>query len=283
MSATASCWDTSTVPAELPAPLEIGRWITPFRRSTGRWLTPADALIGERCCVVPGWWRRSHAPSARADWQRVGRRGYAVDLRAYALLLLRAMGRRAQPRAFRRRCGAPSSCCRACAARPRITARATGAVNRTGAGAAPFVAIPVVFPNTGTHFGPGYNANRTMLFLPPAAAFGRVVFFSLISGHGAFVEAQCWSGWPTFGAGSDPPPPVGLGCEYAPTSHAFSIGPVDSPARVVANSSDVAAAQYMLAGSQLGCVDKVGCRHPPPSRVPAVHTRITHHLRRALA
>jgi len=81
------------------------------------------------------------------------------------------------------------------------------------------------------------------------------------------------------GHGSAPPPPVSQGCEYAPTSHAFSLEPAataltlpfpvsssqrnamsvpasSSSRAVTVNSSAVAFAQYMLAGAETACADK---------------------------
>ena len=103
---------------------------------------------------------------------------------------------------------------------------------------APFAVVPLVFANMATHFGPGYNANRS-LFLTTPSAFSRAALFALITGHG-----------------SDPPPPASQGCEYAPTSHAFAISAGGAPSTSF-NSSDIAYAQYMLAGSIFGCADKV--------------------------
>ena len=52
---------------------------------------------------------------------------------------------------------------------------------------------------------------------------------------------------------------MGQGCEYAPTEHVFFIGAPGASALVVAlNTSRVAPEQYLLAGSMLGCSDKVG-------------------------
>lgn len=103
--------------------------------------------------------------------------------------------------------------------------------------------IPVIFPNMASHFGPDYNSNRSTVLLPPSdIAWTRVSLFAFITGHG-----------------SDPPPPVGQGCEYAPTSHAFALGPPsgESPLLIV-NSSVSAYAQYMLAGSEEACAQQVG-------------------------
>ena len=104
----------------------------------------------------------------------------------------------------------------------------------------PFATLPFVFPNPATHFGPQFNANRsTLLTLPPAFAHARV--FALVTGHG-----------------SDPPPPVGQGCEYAPTEHVFYLGAPGGSAPLLAlNTSLAAPQQYLLAGSIFGCSDKV--------------------------
>jgi hypothetical protein len=58
------------------------------------------------------------------------------------------------------------------------------------------------------------------------------------------------------------------GCEYAPTSHAFTISLASSPsvALTTSNSTAIAFNQYMLAGSMLGCSDKtdigvIACQH----------------------
>ena len=111
---------------------------------------------------------------------------------------------------------------------------------------APFVVIPIAFPNTATHFGPDYNANRTMLFQLPHGASE-----SLTS---TTVSLMVWIS----GHGADAPPPTSVGCEYAPTSHQFAIGPAGAAPSLVVNTSDVAFSQYMLAGSQRGCSDNVG-------------------------
>jgi len=95
-----------------------------------------------------------------------------------------------------------------------------------------------------SHFGPDYNSNRSTILLPPAdIAWTRVSLFAFITGHG-----------------SDPPPPVGQGCEYAPTSHAFAIGPPngESPLLTVNSSDSAYYAQYMLAGSEEACAQQVG-------------------------
>ena len=103
----------------------------------------------------------------------------------------------------------------------------------------PFATLPFLFPNPATHFGPQFNLNRsTLLALPPAFSHARV--FALITGHG-----------------SDPPPPVGLGCEYAPTEHVFLLGAPGGAPLVALNTSLVAPNQYLLAGSIFGCSDKV--------------------------
>ena len=45
-SAFARCWPSAAPPSPLTAaPVEIARWISPFRRSTGRWQSSADVLI----------------------------------------------------------------------------------------------------------------------------------------------------------------------------------------------------------------------------------------------
>ncbi len=103
----------------------------------------------------------------------------------------------------------------------------------------PFATLPLLFPNAATHFDKTFNANRTLvLTLPPA--FSSMALFAVITGHG-----------------SDPPPPAALGCEYAPTEHTFSLGPPGQPPTVLLNSSTLAPAQYLEAGSMLGCVEKV--------------------------
>lgn len=73
---------------------------------------------------------------------------------------------------------------------------------------------------------------------------------------GASVALFAW----ITGHGSNPPPPVSQGCEYAPTSHEFrlSLGGGGGPPLAVANSSAIAFAQYMLAGSAFGCSSKAG-------------------------
>ena len=105
--------------------------------------------------------------------------------------------------------------------------------------AIPFAVLPLLFPNAATHFDAGFNVNKTLVLdLPPAFAAWRLV--ALVTGHG-----------------SDPPPPAALGCEYAPTEHVFYVGaPGQTPAAVL-NSSQLAPAQYLQAGSMLGCADKV--------------------------
>ena len=72
------------------------------------------------------------------------------------------------------------------------------------------------------------------------------------SAPGSSVALIAW----ITGHGSNPPPPVSYGCEYAPTSHEFRIALAQGPSLIVANSSDIAYAQYMLAGSEFGCSSK---------------------------
>jgi hypothetical protein len=111
---------------------------------------------------------------------------------------------------------------------------------------APFAAVPLLFPNAGTHFGPGYNANRSVLVPVPAGTFG-VALWVLVTGHG-----------------SDPPPPVAAGCEYAPTTHAFTFtngaGPTDAPPLLVANTTAVDGGALTRAGSPRGCADAARSR-----------------------
>ena len=101
-------------------------------------------------------------------------------------------------------------------------------------GGAPFAVIALDFANNGVVFGPGYNDNRVMLFTPPPH-FSKALLRVIISGHGA-----------------DEPPPKGQGCEFAPTSHSFSIS-----GRVVANTSEAAFDQFMRASTELGCAVQV--------------------------
>jgi len=203
-SATATCWPSASGPAASPTPVEIARWISPFRRSTGRWQTSANALVGlvgngSAAPAQDAWTCEIATSSCCEPWQG------ALDL------LLFDDGRDAA--------GAGGS----------------------AAATAPIATIPIVFPNMATHFGPLYNDNRTTLIVAPSEPFSSVTLFALISGHG-----------------SDPPPPASQGCEYAPTSHAFAVGPAGQAPALTVNSSQVAYNQYMLAGSIFGCADKVG-------------------------
>jgi 6-phosphogluconolactonase (cycloisomerase 2 family) len=192
ISSYASCiQDGSNIP--LPFSVEIARWITPFRRSTGRWLTSASVLIGlvgnASTTLDMPWTCSISVVSCCEQW-----RG-SLDL------LLPSSSTLPPP---------------------------------------PFVVIPIVFPNQETHFGPTFNVNKTVLIETPSL-FSKVTLTAIISGHG-----------------SDPPPPVSSGCEYAPTSHSFSIRVANSTNPIlIVNSSDIAYSQFMLAGSMLGCANKV--------------------------
>jgi hypothetical protein len=107
--------------------------------------------------------------------------------------------------------------------------------------AVPF-ALTTIFPLSDTHFGPSYNANRSVHFQVPVGA-KQAFLWALISGHG-----------------SAPPPPVSQGCEYSPTSHAFAIAVSTNQltaSKVIVNTSSVAFSQYMEAGSIFGCSSKV--------------------------
>lgn len=174
VTAAASCWSAQSDGVGVPPPpLEVGRWITPFRRASGRWLTPADALvalIGNGSVVEDGPWTCAISLTSCCEPWMVG-----LDLVLYS-------SRLGETGAARGALGAPAG------------ARTNGGAGG-GGGSAPFAAIQLTFPNSATHFGPGYNLNRTMLFVPPGAPFGRVMLTALISGHG-----------------SDPPPPVGQVC-----------------------------------------------------------------------
>jgi len=117
-----------------------------------------------------------------------------------------------------------------------------------GGGAAAGSTVPITFPNMASHFGPEYNLNRSTLILPPVNfQWTRVSLVAFITGHG-----------------SDPPPPVGQGCEYAPTSHAFALGTGSDPTPLLrVNSSESAYAQYMLAGFEEACAEQVGALDAP--------------------
>jgi hypothetical protein len=196
ISGYARCWPSAAPPSPLPPLVEIARWITPFRRSTGRWQSSADLFV-----ALAG--NSSASGGDDAAW--------TCEVSA-------------------------STCCEQWLGALDLLLPGDGA----GAYAAPFMAVPLNFANTASHFGPGFNANRTALLSAPAS-FARASLFAFITGHG-----------------SDPPPPAGQGCEYAPTSHAFALssGGAAAPSLVV-NSSDIAFEQYMLAGSMFGCSDKV--------------------------
>ena len=195
ISSYASCSQdgiTSNIP---PPPIEIARWITPFRRSTGRWISSASVLIG-----LVG--NSSSPPPIDASW-------------TCSITVV--------------------SCCE-----PWLGSLDLLLPTISTSPPPPFSVIPIIFPNQGSHFGPEFNINKTVLIETPPA-FSRVELTAIISGHG-----------------SDPPPPASEGCEYAPTSHAFSIRPSGSASpSMIVNSSDIAYAQFMEAGSILGCANKV--------------------------
>jgi len=193
ISSYASCIESGSNDP-LPPNVEIARWITPFRRSTGRWLTSADVLIG-----LVG---NSSATPLDVPW-------------TCSITVV--------------------SCCE-----PWLGSLDLLLPSTSTSPPPPFSVIPIIFPNQGSHFGPEFNVNKTILFETPPT-FSRVILTALISGHG-----------------SDPPPPASTGCEYSPTSHAFSIRPTSSASpTLIVNSSDIAYDQYMLAGSIFGCSDKV--------------------------
>jgi len=107
----------------------------------------------------------------------------------------------------------------------------------------PVSVTPIVYPNMQTTFNSTYNEGRTFDFTAPVE-YERAIIRALITGHG-----------------SDPPPPVSQGCEYAPTSHHWTITSASTTCERAPqfsfNSSDIAYAQYMLAGSAMSCADQV--------------------------
>ena len=205
VTATARCWPSAQPPTPLPPPLEIARYITPYRKADGRWLTSADALVGlvgngsVDGLDVP-WTCEVGMSSCCEPWLGT------LTLRLFDPLSLASKG-----------VAAPSE------------------------EGVPFAVIPLAFANSDTHFGPDYNTNRVMLFTPPVR-FSRALLRVIISGHGAAA-----------------PPPLGQGCEFAPTSHAFALGPASTaPAgRMSANTSEVAFDQFMRASTELGCAVQV--------------------------
>ena len=298
------------------APVEIARWITPFRRSTGRWLTDGSVLLGlianttwsaseseraesERVAVAAVAWQCTITVSSCCE-QWLGALDFllfnsSLDLTARDDIVLGLAAadtpKQSSSRSYQAGVGLVSMDGSALTpyspprdATPVIghapffgypvrsiptpadsnlvasssTATADtfpalddagGAVSplapATAAGAIPgdsiFAALPLVFPSMRTHFDGSYNANRTLnLTLPPSPPITRAVLWALITGHG-----------------SDPPPPAGQGCEYAPTSHAFALGPPGRPPVLSANSTVAGGERYMGAGSELGCADSV--------------------------
>eukprot|EP00759_Apiculatamorpha_spiralis_P003227 PhF_6_TR11554/c0_g1_i1/m.18570 len=100
----------------------------------------------------------------------------------------------------------------------------------------PLLVVPLQYPNQDTTFDQSYDVNRTIIVATPKEAT-KVVLMAWISGHG-----------------SNPPPPVNVGCEYAPTSHAWNI---NNNGWTKYNTTTLAYTQYMLAGTPSGCQDKV--------------------------
>ena len=225
ISATAVCASSVGAGLGATAPYEITRWITPFRRATGRWLTDASpllAMVANGSAVPSGiddvpWTCTIAVTSCCEPWE-----GTLVLHLFNSSLSEGAAGGSGTVSIFRE-------------------ASAVARNARPAAIGTPFAIIPLEFPNSQTHFGPGYNANRTVRLTAPSGA-SRAVLIALITGHG-----------------SDPPPPLAQGCEYAPTSHTFSFVPADSPhlPTLVVNTSAVAGDQYMGAGSALGCANRV--------------------------
>ena len=95
----------------------------------------------------------------------------------------------------------------------------------------PFAMRRLEWPNTATKFNSAaYNENRTLSFSAPAGT-ARVTLRALASGHG--------------------------NCEFLPTSHHYALASADGARALAVNSSAVAAAQFMAAGSALGCTEFV--------------------------
>ena len=96
----------------------------------------------------------------------------------------------------------------------------------------PRVGVPIVFDNMMTSFtSSAYNENRTMSFTPPQG-FKKASIFAVITGHG--------------------------NCEFLPTEHQFLLNEGDDnddEKIFILSSSDIAAPQYMAAGSDFGCAD----------------------------
>ena len=242
VSAYARCWPAGgNASAATPPLLEIARYITPFRRSSGRWLTPGDALVGlaaTAAAAVEGGGAVCEVATSSCCEQWLGE---------LTLLLGGSYGDGSGggsgSSGSGRSSGSSSSGVGGGGGGGGGGSDGDSCAGGGGArGAAASATVPVAFANTQTRFDGTYNANRTFAFTPPPA-FSRAVLTVIISGHG-----------------SDDPPPNGFGCEFAPTSHAFTVGTAGGAlAPIVVNSSASAEgyAQFMLADSELSCNAKI--------------------------
>lgn len=184
---------------------------TPFRRADGRWLTDVTTLHP----LLHGAECRFNLLAGGTPWV------------ANLSLLLRGadcpIG-----------CSGSSEVTTAASASEVVVQRYQGtAKSATPDVVAQRLLIPLVFPNMQTTFDCNYNLNRTISFDIPLEC-SSVRLRALITGHG-----------------SDPPPPFGSGCEYAPSAFNFSLN------GKLFSTSAISPAQYLLAGSAYGCAEKV--------------------------
>ena len=249
VSATASCrpktsstlsHDVSPFSSPNPSPaialvggtmeIEVARWITPFRRGTGRWLTSASVFVG----LLGNGTLVQDQREDETPWECVISVDVCCEHWTVSLTLLLFNDTSSLDPALPSSSSSPSVLPSPFSPKYSPYPLSSAISSRPQ----PFQVTPIIYSNTGTTFDKHYNENRTVKIRTPAHAV-RAQLFALISGHGA-----------------SPPPPVDVGCEYAPTSHAWSVngqGMFDKY-----NTSLIAYQQYMTAGSPLGCIDKLG-------------------------